>query len=161
MDDIGAGFRQAMRRLAATVNVITIADKDDFMGMTATAVCSLSADPASLLVCVNQSASMHDALTQASHFCVNVLHHDQIDIAMNFSNSKLRDVRFQSGDWVKHESGPPYLRDAQVSLICERSQLITFATHSVCIGTVTAIHNREQIDPLIYLDGQFASLTGA
>jgi flavin reductase len=41
--------------------------------MTATAVCSVSDDPASLLVCINRKARMHDVLVDNGRFCVNVL----------------------------------------------------------------------------------------
>jgi flavin reductase len=150
-----AQFRDAMRRVAATVNVITIVEDGVSMGMTATAVSSLSADEPSLLVCVNQTASMHGALTTADHFCVNVMHRDQIEIAQTFSNSKLRDVRFATGGWRNDELGPPYLSDALASFVCERQQLIAFATHTICIGSVRQIRFRDDIDPLVYLDGSF------
>jgi len=149
-----------MRRVAATVNIVTIAADDNPMGMTATAVASLSFDPPSLLVCVNQSASMHDSLALASHFCVNVLHQDQLALSRTFSDSKLRDVRFGGEEWRREGDGPPYILDAQASLFCERSQLIAFGTHTICIGTITGVRTRDDIDPLVYLDGRFASLKG-
>lgn len=147
-------FRGAMRRVAATVHVITITVDGQPMGMTATAVSSLTASPPSLLACVNQSASMHGALAAARHFCVNVLHADQVDVARAFSDSSMRDVRFESGDWVRDDHAP-WLRDAQASLICECNQLIAFETHSIVIGLVRQIRLRDEIDPLIYLDGRY------
>ena len=155
MLEIATQFREAMRRVAATVHVLTISDRGVPMGMTATAVSSLSADPPSLLVCVNQSASMHNALAGVMHFCVNVLHADQVEIARTFSNNALRDVRFENGGWRQEEGQPPYLPDAQASLICERQQLIAFATHTICIGMVSRIRVRGEIEPLLYLNGAF------
>lgn len=149
-------FRAAMRRLAATVNIITIREADRPMGMTATAVTSLTADPPSLLVCVNQSASMHNQLIEADKFCINILHQDQHDIAMAFSDSKLREARFTTGQWEHHHNAPPYLTDAQAVLLCERRQHTTFATHTICIGTVLEVRIREDIDPLLYVDGRFS-----
>lgn len=157
MDQLKEQFKQAMRRLAATVNVITLSDGASFKGMTATAVCSLSVDPPSLLVCVNQSATLHNPLLLTSHFCVNVLHHEQIDVAKRFSDSSMRDVRFEGADWQRHDMGPPVLSNAQVAMICERVQLVTFATHTIVIGTVVDIHNRADIDPLLYVNGSFTS----
>lgn len=151
-------FRDAMRRVAATVNVITVTEDGVPMGMTATAVSSLAADPPSLLVCVNQSASMHNALAGATHFCVNVLHQDQREIARTFSDSKLRAIRFASGGWCHEEGLAPYLPHAQAILHCERSQLVAFATHTICIGTVTRVSLRADVNPLLYLDGHFCSL---
>ena len=157
-EDAGRLFRLAMRRVAATVNIVTIAADRGPMGMTATAVSSLSTDPASLLVCVNQSASMHDSLALAPFFCVNVLHQSQLDMARTFSDSRLRDVRFAHEAWRTDETGCPYLPEAQASITCERSQLVAFATHTICIGMVKAVRVREDIDPLVYLDGAFKSL---
>src|SRR5690606_28719957 len=55
-------FRQAMRRVAATVNVISICVEGRPMGITATAVSSVSMSPPSLLVCINQAASLHEPM---------------------------------------------------------------------------------------------------
>ena len=67
-------FRQAMRRVAATVNVVTICVDGQLMGMTATAMSCVSMDPPSLLVCINQALTMHAPMEDVSHFAVNVLH---------------------------------------------------------------------------------------
>lgn len=106
-------FRGAMRRLAATVCVVSIRENGRPLGMTATAVTSLAADPPSLLVCVNKSASMHDALAGAELFCVNLLHRDQEHVAKIFSDSTRRDVRFATGIWFQDGEAPPYLLEAQ------------------------------------------------
>ncbi len=144
-----------MRRVASTVTVVTIAVDDQPMGMTATAVSSLSAAPPSLLVCVNQSASIHNFIAGAKQFCVNVLHADQHDLARDFSSSSLRETRFSHGKWCREDGGPPYLVDAQASLTCSLTQTIAFATHSICIGTVEQVRTRDLIDPMVYLDGRF------
>src|ERR1700710_2026746 len=70
-------FRQAMRRVASTVNVITICVGGEPMGITATAMSSISVEPPSLLVCINRTASLHGRMEDVSHFRVNVLHRDQ------------------------------------------------------------------------------------
>nr|WP_269530312.1 flavin reductase [Asaia astilbis] len=50
-------FRDAMARLASAVTIITTDGENGRHGFTASAVCSVSDDPATLLVCVNRSAS--------------------------------------------------------------------------------------------------------
>jgi flavin reductase (DIM6/NTAB) family NADH-FMN oxidoreductase RutF len=154
-------FREAMRRLAATVNVVTIRTGDGVMGMTATAVSSLSSDPPSLLVCVNQAASMHDSIGKSRQFCVNILHRDQIDIARTFADRSMRDARFATGGWVRDGDTPPYLPDAQAVLFCDRGQLIAFGTHSICIGLVRNVRLRSDIHPLLYVDGRFSEVMEA
>lgn len=158
VDDTAGQFRDAMRRVAATVNIVTVYVDGTPMGMTATAVSSISFNPPSLLMCVNQSASMHDSLALATHFCVNVLHQDHLELSRTFSNSKLRDIRFADEKWARDDDGSPYLPDAQASFRCERSQLIAFGTHTICVGTIVKVRMREDINPLIYLDGTFGKM---
>lgn len=153
-----ANFRLGMRRVAAAVNVITISVDGTPMGMTATAFSSLAAHPPSLLVCVNRAVSMHAALCASSHFCVNVLHADQSEIADCFSSSRLREARFAQGGWINSEISGPYLPDAQVVFQCELEQMVDFATHTICIGRVAAVRLREKVDPLMYVDGKYSRM---
>lgn len=157
-EEIAGAFRQAMRRLAATVNLISLTENGTPMGMAATAVCSVSMDPPSLLVCVNKSASLHPSLVAATHFSVNVLHKDQIETARLFSDNSLRDMRFADAGWQQHPLGPPLLANAQVGLICQRSEMLAFATHTIVIGSVVDVAVRIDINPLLYLDGAFEAL---
>lgn len=145
-----------MRRLAATVNVITIRAGTQPMGMVATSVSSLAMDPPSILVCVNQTASIHNFLVKGSAFCVNILHQDQLDVAMVFSDSKLKYARFATGQWAQDADAPPYLSDAQGVLVCQLGQINTFGTHSICVGTVCDVRLRSDINPLVYVDGRYA-----
>ena len=55
-------FKQAMRHCAGAVALVTVGrEHGSRTGLTVTAVCSLSDDPPSLLVCVNRNASAHPA----------------------------------------------------------------------------------------------------
>ena len=156
--ETAAAFRQAMRRLAATVNLISLTKDGTPMGMAATAVCSVSMDPPSLLVCVNKSATLHPALVEADYFSVTVLHKDQVETARLFSDNSMRDMRFADAGWQQHRLGPPLLANAQVGIICARSEMLAFATHTIVIGSVVDVVVREDINPLLYLDGAFESL---
>ena len=57
------GFREAMRRLAGTVTVVTVDNNGERHGTTATAVTSLSMSPPSLLVCFNRDSRLHGLLS--------------------------------------------------------------------------------------------------
>src|SRR4051812_9237673 len=82
-------FKQGMRALAGAVTVVSIQGHEGTVsGLTATAVCSLSAEPPSLIVCVNRSASIAPALKLDAEFSLNVLAEDQIDIAQAFGGQK-------------------------------------------------------------------------
>ncbi len=147
-------FRQAMRRVASTVNVISIYLEGQPMGITATAVSSISLDPPSLLVCINRAASLHEPMGGMSHFRVNVLHRDQEVIARMFADRSQHALRFLSG-WDLDSAGAPRLVDAQATILCRRIDSHSFATHSIFIGVVEEAAARSDVDPLIYLDGRY------
>src|SRR5258708_19832275 len=68
-----AAFREAMSRLGAAVHVITTAGPAGKAGTTATAVCSVTDAPPSLLVCLNRRSQTNPAVLQTGAFCVNTL----------------------------------------------------------------------------------------
>jgi flavin reductase (DIM6/NTAB) family NADH-FMN oxidoreductase RutF len=149
-------FKQAMRRVASTVNVITICVRGDPMGITATAMSSLAMDPPSLLVCINRTAAMHASMEDVSHFGVNVLHRDQEHLAQMFADRNQRALRFTTG-WHLDCERPPRLLDAQAAILCRRIDHHQFGTHSIFIGVVEDVVVRPEVDPLVYLDGKYRS----
>lgn len=149
-------FRQAMRRVASTVNVISICVGRAPMGITATAVSSISMDPPSLLICINRTASLHTPLGDVDHFRVNVLHRDQEDIAQMFADRSKGALRFGAG-WNVDCALPPRLVDAQASILCRRIDHHQFGTHSIFIGVVEEVTVRDDVHPLVYLNGRYLS----
>jgi flavin reductase (DIM6/NTAB) family NADH-FMN oxidoreductase RutF len=148
-------FRKAMRRLTSTVTVITAAHDTIRYGMTATAVTSVSADPPSLLICINRACSLHEPLIRSGRFCVNILQADQTDIATAFSGGMPHDTRFAQGAWAADESGVPFLRDAQANIFCEADAMSSYGTHSIVIGKVSDVLVHGRVTPLLYQDGQY------
>ncbi len=155
--DVQENFKAAMRRLAATVCIVTIADEDGWNGITVTSITSVSMDPASVLVCVNASASMHERMRPGTRFCINVLRSSQIPHAGAFSSKKIKgNDRFTEGAWEAPEHGIPYLIEAQANLFCTVDQTVPYGTHTIFIGRVDEVRVAEDIEPLIYQDGKFA-----
>ncbi len=150
-------FRQAMRRVASTVNVISICVDGQPMGITATAMSSLAIDPPSLLVCINRAASLHASMEDVSHFGVNVLHRDQEHLAQMFADRERHALRFAEG-WDLDGARPPRLADAQAYLLCRRIDHHQFGTHSIFIGVVEKVEVRDDVHPLVYLDGRYGSV---
>lgn len=147
-------FRNALRRFASTVNVISIRVDGQPMGVTATAVSGLSFDPPSLLVCINRAASLHAPMGDMSHFRINVLHREQEAIARMFADRSQHALRFLSG-WDLDCAGAPRLVDAQATILCRRTDSHSFGTHSIFIGVVEEAAARPEVDPLVYLDGRY------
>ena len=155
-------FKRGMRQLAAGVNVITTANGPDGDGLTATAVCSISAEPPHLLVCINSSASAHGPIHKSGAFCLNVLAHDQEDVARRFAGMDGADRvdRFKIGTWSHLATGAPVLDGALANFDCIVVREIEAATHTLFIGRVLAVRTKDDGAPLIYGNGRFTSLAG-
>jgi flavin reductase (DIM6/NTAB) family NADH-FMN oxidoreductase RutF len=156
-DGLTADFRDAMRRLAATVSIITVTNGDERHGSTATAVTSLSMDPPSLLVCMNRDSRLHGYLTREDRFCVNVLHVENEDMSRLFASPLSSSERFAKGDWLADKVHGVYLANAQANLFCRKEQTVDYGSHTIFIGRVVAVINRDDIAPLLYRNGGYAA----
>ena len=159
MDNPSTALRTGMRRLAASVCVITALDSSgERHAMTATAVTSVSDDPASLLVCINRTTSLHDVITQGQRFAVNVLSAHQAAISIACASGEAGEARFSQGNWGD-ANGLPYLREAQVVFFCHTARQLTHGTHLIVVGDVSsALVDDGIVHPLLYADGQYRSL---
>ena len=156
--DLQQDFKSAMRRLAATVCIVSTADEDGWHGMTATSVTSVSMDPPSVLVCVNTTATLYKVLHAGGRFCINLLRASQQSYAGTFSSSKIRGAdRFAEHAWKARDEtdGLPYLVEAQSNLFCDIDQTVSYGTHTIFIGRVNSVRNGELVSPLLYADGQY------
>src|SRR5690349_9833357 len=96
-DDLVLGLKQGMRRLAASVCVLSLKDQRGVPhAMIATAVTSLSDNPPALLVCVNKNAAACQALKDQQSFCINVLNEAQTELSAHCA-SKTEADRFTKG----------------------------------------------------------------
>src|SRR5919106_6518534 len=102
-------FKAGMRALAGAVNIITSTNAGHRYGMTATAVCSASAEPPTVLACINKLASTHAAVAKSKAFCVNVLRAEDWELSTSFSGAQSGEARFKSGNWTKLATGSPVL----------------------------------------------------
>ena len=161
-EEAAAEFKRGMRNLAGAVSIITSSHEGRVFGMTATAVCSASADPPTVLVCVNQGTTTHQAIDLAQIFCVNVLRHEDRELSSLFSGahgSKMRgESRFLAERWTRLATGSPVLRNALVSFDCRVVNRLVHGTHSIFLGAVEQLQISMKGQPLLYSDGQYAKL---
>lgn len=140
--DKNEAFREAMARFAGAVNAITTIHEGEPSGLIATAVCSLSFDPPSVLVCVNKSASSHDTIVREGIFAVNLLSPDLSDVAERFQKEKGAS-RFREGAWTTASTGAPMLIGSPVALDCRLANLYDGFSHSILVGIVEDVRLAE------------------
>lgn len=153
----GQEFKHGMRQLPGAVCIVATAYKEKRTGLTLTAVCSVSADPPSLLVCVNREASAHDLIMKSGCFSVNQLSSDQEEYAQIFAGQRGIDgsLRFSKGNWSSLKTGAPILTDAVASFDCKVFHTTSLKTHTIFVGFVLAAQFDEAWHPLGYFRGNY------
>ncbi len=158
---IGAAqFKGLMRHVAGAVTVVTCGRPGGRRGLTATAVCSLSDSPPTVLACVNRKSAAHDLIVSERAFVVNVLAANQRDIAVRFSGqSGLRgEDRFAESHWGSLSTGAPVLDGALAAFDCELIEHKEVATHTIFIARVVSGCSTSYAQSLIYLKGAYHTL---
>jgi len=155
-------YKRAMRHLAGAVSVITVEHEGERGGLTATSVASVAADPAELLVCINQSTATWPLLERSGRFAVNILAADQQDVAKRFAGiGQLQgDARYGEENWIKTDTGVWILKSAAAALACTVDEVILRHSHALVFGRVREVfyQTAETTRPLVYWQGSFANL---
>jgi flavin reductase (DIM6/NTAB) family NADH-FMN oxidoreductase RutF len=155
-------FRTAMRHLAGHVCLITTVDKNGKRnGLTATAVCSVSADPPTILCCVNRSNASYTAITKDKNFAVNVLSLEDKDLANRFASRIRGEERYSEGSWKVLTTGAPILESALASLDCTLSNAVDVNSHGILFGEIQAVQVKDQdaAKPLLYAQGSYGEFS--
>jgi flavin reductase (NADH) len=153
-------FREAMAHLSAAVNIITTDGPHGRCGITASAVCSVTDSPPTMLVCVNQSSAAHAVFAGNGHVCINVLPGSHQELARHFAGmtNLPMNARFEQQTWTAGLLGTPVLADALASLEGRIVERKTVGSHSVMFVEVVDRVVRHDGDGLIYFDRNFHRL---
>lgn len=143
-----------MRRLASTITIISARYGDRRYGMAATAVNSVTTSPPSLLICINQTASIHAPLLSSGLFCVNLLGVEHQHLVPLYSGKAVGEERFEHGTWTEGYAGLPCLQGAQASLCCATLSTTECGSHTILIGEVHEIVMSGETGPLVYQEGR-------
>jgi flavin reductase (DIM6/NTAB) family NADH-FMN oxidoreductase RutF len=146
-----------MRCLAGAVSVVTVGREGRRTGFTATSVSSFSADPPSMLVCLNRDSSSWPVLADHGCFCINLLASGQSHVADRFAG---RDgvkgtARYEGARWHTMSTGALALDGALASIDCVLEEAIERHSHAILIGRVAGVHVSAGADPLLYWHGAY------
>lgn len=157
-EELSARLKKGMRRLASGVSIITAQGANDKrIAMTVSSVTSVSDSPASLLVCVNKSATMASALKMGDVFAVNVLNQSHEPISNACATPEVGDSRFALGQWSRDDSsGVYFLADAPAVFFCVVKQIVEYGTHHIYIGDLLDANTHDSEYPLLgYANGGY------
>jgi flavin reductase (DIM6/NTAB) family NADH-FMN oxidoreductase RutF len=148
-----------MRELAGGVAIVTVGNGEDITGFTATSVSSLSAEPPSVIVCVNQSSATWKSLQRYSHCALNFLSDADQAVANRFAG---RDgvegaQRFAGSRWIGMATRTPVLESALAALDCDVEELIPRHDHVIIVACVRAAQIHPGRRPLLFWMGEYHS----
>lgn len=151
-------FRDGMALLPGAVTIVTTDGTAGQYGFTASAVCSVSDAPPTLLVCVNKNTSAHDPILKNGVLAVNVLTHAQHPLSNIFSSrSKPQETRFAQAGWSAHATGAPLLENALVGFDCRIANVVDAGSHSVVFAHILHVESSDAQHPgLIWFRRNYA-----
>lgn len=152
-------FRDAMSRLSAAVSVVTSDGEAGRCGLTATAVCSVTDSPPTLLLCINRNSALNSVFKDNRQVCINLLSAEQEAVARDFAG--MTDVpmaqRFDQAGWQLGE-GAPWLEGALANLQGRIDEVSEVGSHSLLLVRLEDIHLQQPADGLVYFSRRFHRL---
>lgn len=159
--DLAAAYRDAMANLGSAVCVVTSAGPAGTVGITATAVCSVSDAPPMLVVCLNRQSAQCAALRENGVLCVNTLAAEQHHLSSVFAGltRDRGESRFQHASWRNLASGAPALENSLATFDCKIGSVLEAGSHSVFLCEVLDVASVEG-DGLVYFRRAYHKLSG-
>jgi flavin reductase ActVB len=154
--ELDGEFREAMRRLAASVVMVTTWMDGEPWGLTVSACCSVSATPPSLLVSVGEYTATAGAIRKEHRFGVSILGQEQSHVAR--FGARPREPKFVS-QFCDHDAEnqcvTPVVGGAVAHVDCRCVQEVAAADHMLFIGEVQRVVLHPEERPLIYYASDF------
>ncbi|MFC0309125.1 4-hydroxyphenylacetate 3-monooxygenase, reductase component [Gallibacterium trehalosifermentans] len=154
-------FRNAMAQMAAAVNIVTTYGSAGTCGLTATAVCSITDTPPTVLVCVNRNSQMNEVFQQNKQVCINVLSAEQEELAYHFAGMRESSMeeRFRMEVWQEKDEleHAPALVGSLANLHGRITAVHDVGTHSLFFVTIDKIDIHEGAG-LVYFNRTFQTV---
>ena len=149
-------LRGVLGRWATGVAIISCVDAQGLpMGLTANSFASLSLDPPLVLWSLRQVSPSLPAFATASHFAVNVLAENQVDLARLFASPA--NDRFSQGLWSQGLGRAPVLAGCAAVLECALVSAQVAGDHTLFTGQVQRMVD-SAIAPLLFQAGHYRLL---
>jgi flavin reductase (DIM6/NTAB) family NADH-FMN oxidoreductase RutF len=155
-----AEFREAMSRVASSVSIVSTDGPHGIAGFTCSAVCSVTDEPPTIMVCVNRKSAANAVIKANRVLCVSSLSADQVELSQLFAGVGRVPMseRFVGPNWGLLATGAPYSTTSRVALDCRVADFREIGTHSVIFAEVLATAYAGDGEPLIYHSRNYATL---
>ena len=150
-------FKDAFRLHPAGIALITALTPEGPVGLTASSVASVSADPPALAFSVTRATGSAGGILSAPTHLVHLLDAQHVGLAEVFAHSGTERFTAEQG-WSALPTGEPHLPNARVALRCRILQATPVGSSVLVLAEVLEIHPGEAGEPIAYVDRAFRSL---
>ncbi|MDR6266960.1 MULTISPECIES: flavin reductase [Rhodobacterales] len=147
------GFRRTLGEFATGVAVITTCVDGVTYGLTSNSFASVSLDPPLVLWSIKYDSKSFPAFEKCSHFAVNILSDDQMDMSQRFAKSG--PDKFKDLEWTPGLGGAPLLPDTTASFECGLATTYDGGDHLILVGQVDHFRRFDR-QPLLFAKGRYA-----
>ncbi len=153
-------FREALSRVASSVSIVSTDGAHGIAGFTCSAVCSVTDEPPTIMVCVNRKSAANAVIKANGVLCVSSLGSEQVELSQMFAGVgrvPMHD-RFDGPHWGVLTTGSPYCTQSRVALDCRVADVREVGTHSVFFAEVLSTVHASEDQPLIYHSRNYATV---
>ena len=154
----GEDLRNAMRRHAAGVCVVTAVVDGVRYGATVGSLVSLSLEPALVGISIGHQSSFHEPLRDAGRFGVSLLAGDQARLAQHFGRSGVPPLAQWVGIELHAEEPEPLLAGALAWLRCVTRAEHLAGDHTVFVADVAELELGREDPSLAYVRHRYEAV---
>jgi flavin reductase (DIM6/NTAB) family NADH-FMN oxidoreductase RutF len=151
-------LRSLMRSFPAGVAVVTVDADGERLGLTVSAVVSLSLEPPLVGVSVSRQAAMHELLREAGGFALSLLAADQEDVAQHFARGVPPFAHWHGIATREGAAGAPLLEGALGWIQCRLESECAAGDHTLFVGEVLAVEAGRPGPALVHVGQRYVGL---
>lgn len=155
--DIGGAFKAAFRRYSAGVSIITARTAEGWVGLTASSVASVSADPPMVSFSMPATGNTAGRIVAATTVGIHLLPVSRVDLAADFARRGGPRFTPEQG-WQVDDAGELHLPDALATLTGTPRVVLPAGASSLVVVDLHAVSVGPMAEPLTYQDRTFRGL---
>jgi 3-hydroxy-9,10-secoandrosta-1,3,5(10)-triene-9,17-dione monooxygenase reductase component len=155
----GEELRDAMRRFAAGIAVVTFVSEGEPNGLTVGSLVSLSLEPPLVGISIGLDSARYEPLREAGGFAVSILAGEHKPIAQHFARSGIPPVALWRGIPVRESEHPEPLIDGAVAWLgCTTRAEHWAGDHTIFVGEIDWIELGPEGPGLVYFRSEYRSV---
>ena len=145
-------FKKALSKFATGVAIITINDKNVYIGKTINSFSALSLKPPLILFSLDNKSSSIKKFKKSKHIGINFLSKKQKKLSKYFA---IKNIDWGKTKFFLSKNNVPMIKGSIVQLDCQKKETLTKGDHIIFICKILNLKISNTLKPLIYHNGNY------